>query len=308
MKENQIPALRHSARKLVRELGILNIDIEHSKKTAGEWHALIEVSRAPGLTISELGKLLLMTLSTTSRLVKSLVNHGFFELREGSDKRERSLYLTKAGEGEIIKIDHYSDAKIIGAFEFLTKEEIDGIIHAISRYGEALEQSRKMREEVSIHTLSTSRALRKQIVNMISDIQLNEFQIPITKETNAGMLNAEEEYYYNNSCNFWYAVNDAGKIIGSIGLKNLGNGNGEIKKLFVVREYRGKGVAQRLMETLMKAASKHRFKSLFLGTVDTLKAAHNFYRKYDFVQVNRKELPSTFEVNPLDHFFFRKKL
>jgi hypothetical protein len=52
---------------------------------------------------------------------------------------------------------------------------------------------------------------------MISDIQEKEFWIPITKETNSGVLKAEEEFYYNNSYNFWYAVNDEGKILGSIG-------------------------------------------------------------------------------------------
>ena len=123
-----------------------------------------------------------------------------------------------------------------------------------------------------------------------------------------GILKAEEEYYYDNSYNFWYAVNDAGKIVGSVGLKKIDACYGEIKKLFVVKEYRGKGVAQKLMNTLFKAASKHQFEFLILGTVDKLHAAHKFYAKYGFTLMLQQDLPYGFERNPLDTLFFIKAL
>lgn len=308
MKETQIEILRHTARKLIRELGMLELDPENPLKTPGQWHALIEVAKTPGITISELGHLLLMSISSISRLVKSLAKNGFLSLKEGNDKREKSLFLTDRGSEEIRKINVFSDSKIKGAFEFLTAKEIEQIISAITKYGEALEKSRAMREDVKIVTLSTSRTIRKQIVNMLSDIQKKEFQIPITSETNSGVLKAEEEYYYNNSYHFWYAVNNEGKILGSIGLKKINNQYGEVKKLFVIKEYRGKEVAQKLMTTLLKAAEKHKFEFLVLGTVDKFHAALKFYSKYGFTPTNLKELPQEFEVNPLDNRFFRAKV
>jgi len=308
MKEKQIETLRYAARKLIRELGMLELDPENSLKTPGHWHSLIEVARYPGITISELGRLLLMSISTVSRLVKSLVKNGFLDLKEGNDKREKSLYLTDRGEIEIQKINVFSDSKIKGAFEFLNDADIHQIIGAIGKYGEALEKSRVMRQEIKVVTLSTSRTLRKQIVNMISDIQKKEFLIPITKETNAGVLKAEEEFYYNNSYNFWYAVNEEGKILGSIGLKKISNQYGQIKKLFVIKDYRSKGVAQKLMNTLLKAASKHKLEFLVLGTVDKFHAAHKFYIKSGFIPINRKDLPSGFEVNSFDNLFFKREV
>jgi DNA-binding MarR family transcriptional regulator/N-acetylglutamate synthase-like GNAT family acetyltransferase len=308
MKEKQIEALRSSARKLIRELGMLDLEPDNAQKTPAHWHALIEVAKNQGITISELGRILLMTISTISRLIKSLVKEGFLDLKEGKDKREKSLFLTNKGGVEIQKINAFSDSKITGAFEFLTDEDVHQIIRAIIKYGDALEKSRVMREEVKIVTLSTSRTIRKQIVNMISDIQSKEFLIPITDETNAGVLRAEEEFYYNNSYNFWYAVNAEGKILGSIGLKKINREYGEIKKLFVIKEYRSKGVAQKLMDTLLKAASKHQFKFLILGTVDKLQAAHKFYTKYGFALVKQKDLPKEFERNPLDSLFFKRKI
>jgi len=237
-----------------------------------------------------------------------LAKNGFLNLKEGKDKREKSLFLTDRGQVEIRKIDAFSDSKIKGAFEFLNDKEIHQIISAITKYGEALEKSRAMREEIKIVTLSTSRTIRKQIVNMISDIQEKEFLIPITKEINSGVLKAEEEYYYNNSYNFWYAVNNEGKVLGSIGLKKISDQYGEIKKLFVIKEYRSKGVAQKLMDTLLKAALKHKFEFLILGTVDKFQAASKFYTKQGFTLISQKDLPCGFEINPFDNLFFRKEI
>ena len=308
MKDKQIEALRHTARKLIRELGMLEIDPKNSQKIPGHWHALIEVGKSPGITITELGRQLLMSISTISRLVKSLAKNGFLNLKKGDDKREKSLFLTDRGQIEIRKINVFSDSKISGAFEFLTDEEINQIISAITKYGEALERSRTMREEIKVVTLSTSRTIRKQIVNMISDIQEKEFLIPITKETNSGVLKAEEEFYYNNSYNFWYAINNEGNILGSIGLKKISSRYGEIKKLFVIKDYRSKGVAQKLMGTLLKAALKHKFEFLVLGTVDKFHAAHKFYSKSGFSLMGQKDLPRGFETNPFDNLFFRREI
>jgi DNA-binding MarR family transcriptional regulator/N-acetylglutamate synthase-like GNAT family acetyltransferase len=308
MKEKQIESLRYSARKLIRELGMLELDPENAQKTPGQWHALIEVAKSPGITISELGRLLIMSTSTISRIVKSLAEQGFLSFKEGNDKREKSLFLTERGESEIREINVFSDSKISGAFEFLTNDEIHQIIGALTKYSEALEKSRVMREEIKIVTLPTSRTIRKQIVNIISDIQEKEYLIPITKETNAGVLKAEEEFYYNNSYNFWYAVNDEGRILGSIGLKKINDQCGEIKKLFVIKDYRSKGVAQKLMNTLLKATSKHKLEVLILGTVDKFHAALKFYSKCGFTPMNRTDLPAGFKENPIDNLFFRKEI
>lgn len=300
-----IDKLRHCSRKLVRELGMLELNKNNVEETPGHWHALIEISKEPGITISQLGNLLLFSLSTMSRVVKSLVKNGFVNFLEGNDKREKYLYLTDKGLDEIKKIDAFSQSKICGAFEFLTKPEIKHIIDAISKYSEALEKSRSMREDIKIVTLSTSRTIRKQIINMIENIQKNEFAISINDTINLCVLRAEEEFYYEHTYNFWYAVDSNGKILGSIGLKKIDDQYGEIKKFFVIKEYRGKGVAQKLMSTLLKAASKHKFKFLILGTVDKLLAAHKFYNKHGFKQIASKDLPDKFERCVVDTVFFK---
>lgn len=303
---DRIHALRQASRKLVRELGIIQLDKSLTGPTVEHCHAIVEIGQKPGITISEVRDLLLLSPSQATRLVQKLIQSGFVTVQEALDRREKSLILTPAGMQELEKIDLFSKRKIEGAFEELTNDEQEAIVNAIDKYAKALEASRE--KKCKILTISTSRPLRAQIANMVEHIQKEEFNIPVTKEINACILRAEEDFYYNNSYNFWYAVNDKGQVIGCIGLKRLGGTNGEVKKLFVEKSYRGKGVAQKLMETLLKAAQKHNFTHLWLGTVDVLTQAHRFYEKYNFVRIKENELPEGFEKCPFDTYFYTRKL
>ncbi len=308
MKSKKIDTLRQASRKLVRELGIVQLDKSLAGPTAQHCHALVEIGQKPAITISELASLLLLSVSATSRLVQGMVKGGFVEMHDGIDRREKSLFLTSTGTIELKNIDTYSNIKVQGAFEYLTADEQDDIINAIQKYSQALEKSRCMYTNYKILTLSTSRVLRKQLVNMVENIQKNEFQIPITNDINANIVRAEEDFYYNNSYNFWYAIDEQGNIIGSIGLKKINASTAELKKLFVDKRFRSKGVAQKLFDTLLKAALKHGFNTIYLGTVDILHAAHKFYRKNGFVQIDEKALPKDFIKCPLDSMFYCKPI
>jgi DNA-binding MarR family transcriptional regulator/N-acetylglutamate synthase-like GNAT family acetyltransferase len=303
MEKERIDHLRSSSRKIVRELGMLQLS--KGQQTPQHWHALIEIAKEPNITISKLGHHLLLSVSATSRLIDALIKHGFVNVRDGVDKREKYIHLTEKGQLEIKNIDEFSNIRIRGAFEFLSDDDQEQLITALHKYGEALEKSRLSREQVKIRTLSTSRPQRQQIIKMIENIQKNEFLLPITPEINACVLKAEKDFYFNKAYNFWYALDGEGKIIGSIGLKKIDDKSAEIKKFFVDKKYRGKGVAQKLLNTLFKAANKHEFSSLYLGTVSLLKAAQKFYEKCGFTPISQQDLPRGFQVCPLDTVFYK---
>jgi DNA-binding MarR family transcriptional regulator/N-acetylglutamate synthase-like GNAT family acetyltransferase len=302
---DSIDLLRHHSRKLIRELGMLQLSKVDAKEQPSYWHTLIEINKEPDVTISKLGQLLLISMPTLSRIVVSLVNDGFISVMEGRDKRERFLRITEKGKEKIRYIDEYSNIKIKRAFHFLSPEETDHLITALGKYASALEKSRLLRDQVKILRLSTSRTLRKQIVHMIEQIQVKEFNIAITPDINAPVLRAEESFYYHNTCNFWYAVDEQGSIIGSIGLRKINETQGEVKKFFLIPEYRGLGIAQLLLQTLVKSALKHGFVELFLGTVEQLQAAQRFYEKVGFKVVNKGSLPRQFELCHLDTRFYQ---
>ena len=307
MNQKVIDTLRQVSRQLVRELGMLQWDQSEQQETPAYWHALIEIAQEPGITQATLGKRLLLSTATMSRLIQRLEKQKLVKIAVGLDKREKQLSITPAGLEALKKIDDFSADKIKGAFEFMKAAEIKQLIDSISLYANALEKSRQKREQMKILTLSTSRTLRKQVVNMITQIQRDEFGVPVTDEINACVLQAEGTFCYHNACNFWYAVDAEGKVIGSVGLKKVDEQHGEIKKFFVVPEYRGKGLAQQLMAVVAKAAHKHGFGYLVLGTVDILKGAQKFYQKCGFKPIAKKALPKNFEACPLDTVFFKAK-
>lgn len=309
LQEN-INNLRHFSRKLIRELGILEIDKDNEKSTPQHWHALIEISQEPEISISKLAQKLVLHISTASRIVNSLIADKFVKYTTNSDKREKRLQITQKGQNEIKNIDTFSNKKILNAFKFLNKKDQEQIIEAIKKYSFALEKSRIKDElkKIKILTLSNSKALRNQIRSMIEDIQKNEFSIAIPKDANLCVIKAEEDFYFNNSCNFWYATDENGLVIGSIALKKIDNNNGEIKKFFVAKKYRGQKVAQLLMAKLLKAAQNHQFKNLYLGTVDVLKLAQSFYIKSGFTLISKDCLPKNFELCKVDNVFFKGKI
>lgn len=303
-----INQFRFGARKLVRELGILDLEQSHLGRSPKFWHALIEISNHPSITLSALSQLLVLTPSTMTRIINTLLKEGMIQAHSGHDKREKYLVLTPKGKKNIEKVDEFSNKKILGALEYLSPDECLNIANVLMTYANALERSRLKEDSLTIHTLSTSRVLRKQIISFITNIQKNEFNIPITKTINAGILHAEEEYYYKNSYNFWYAIDEQGNIIGCIGLKKINERDGEIKKFFVDHNYRGRGVSRKLFSVLLKAADKHKFSHLYLGTVDILHAAIRFYEKQGFRKIQAHQLPPDFSQCELDTVFFEGKV
>ncbi len=185
---------------------------------------------------------------------------------------------------------------------------MDQIINDISNDTEVSKENKLISENFQIHTLCTSITIRKQIIAMIEHIEEHEFSFEISEEDNLCILRAEESFYYNDCYNFWYAVNGSGQVIGSIGMEKIDEYTAEIRKFFVEQRYRGTGVAFRLMDTLIKAASRYNIDHLYLRTLDVFQAAQNFYRKHGFSKISEQELPLAFRMSNVPYEFFKAKV
>lgn len=93
-----------------------------------------------------------------------------------------------------------------------------------------------------------------------------------------------EVYQYERS-NFWIAIENE-KVIGTIALKNCGSNRGYIKRMYVGKAFRGKGVAHELISTLIRFAKDNGYQELFLGTIEDLIAANKFYKKEGFQKID----------------------
>lgn len=106
---------------------------------------------------------------------------------------------------------------------------------------------------------------------------------------------------------YWVAVAN-GKAVGTIGFSLISNRTIVLKRMFISAAFRGKGIANLLLNVLLTCATEHKMKSIYLGTMSQFKAAHQFYERSGFEKIDRVELPKDFPVNPVDTLFYYKSL
>lgn len=143
------------------------------------------------------------------------------------------------------------------------------------------------------------------VLTLIFAIQQHEFGIPVTVEDQPD-LNAIEQVYQSGAGGFWVAE-QAGRIVGTIGLIGFGERQGALRKMFVAADARGRehGVAARLLAILLDHAREQALTAITLGTIERLHAARRFYEKNGFVEVAGDALPEGFPRMPVDTLFLR---
>ena len=142
------------------------------------------------------------------------------------------------------------------------------------------------------------------IAELILPIQQREFGIPITLEGQPDLGNIRG-FYQTGRGNFWVAEIE-GRTVGTIGLLDIGDSEASLRKMFVAAPFRGKahGIAQRLLEEVLDWATKKGIKRIYLGTTEKFLAAHRFYEKNGFLEIEKGELPRTFPVMSVDSKFY----
>jgi N-acetylglutamate synthase-like GNAT family acetyltransferase len=146
------------------------------------------------------------------------------------------------------------------------------------------------------------------ITDVILPIQREEFGIAITAVDQPDLTDIPG-FYQTGKGQFWVAVKDD-RIVGTISLKDIGNDEAALRKMFVAADVRGReyGVAARLLDALLAHASESGLTAILLGTTDKFLAAHRFYEKNGFSEVTPAELPLSFPRMAVDSKFYRLAL
>ena len=91
--------------------------------------------------------------------------------------------------------------------------------------------------------------------------------------------------YLQDNGKLWIAINEEEDIMGTIAIKQYNQNEAELKRLYVRKDYRGKGLANELYENFIAQAKENSIKRIFLGTYDKLDSAIKFYKKRGFNQI-----------------------
>ena len=149
---------------------------------------------------------------------------------------------------------------------------------------------------------------KDDVIDLIIDIQQNEFHIPIKREDQPDLSDIAN-FYQSGKGNFWVALCN-GRVIGTIALIDIGNYQGALRKMFVKATYRGRtyNTAKLLLLQLMTWARECEVHDIYLGTTEKFLAAHRFYEKNGFSQINKVTLPDTFPIMKVDTKFYKLKV
>ncbi len=109
--------------------------------------------------------------------------------------------------------------------------------------------------------------------------------------------------YFGNGAGVWLA-RDGEAVVGCIALRELEGfeQSGEVKRLYVKPECRGRKIAEQLLEALEEYARGFGYRTLYLDSKDDLIDAIRFYQKHGYEACGR------YNENPQATVFMRKEL
>lgn len=143
MENQKIDLLRHNARSMVRELGLLNDAYFEIGVTLAERHLLIELTSCNCSTMGEIAERLLLDKSTASRLIAKAVKKGYVKCTsDAKDKRKRFLHLTAFGKKILEAFEPIAFNQTKEALLTLAPEEAELVHQGVALYAKGLKNSR----------------------------------------------------------------------------------------------------------------------------------------------------------------------
>ncbi len=139
---------------------------------------------------------------------------------------------------------------------------------------------------------------KKETNDFIISIYVNEFGY---KEARNELETSDYIEYINCNGNFWIALDNDNKIIGTIGIEYVNNDETYLKKLYVLKEYRGTGLAKELLNEVIQFSRKKGFKRIYLSTYGKLERANSFYLKNGFIEYKNRNAN---ELNGDERFYY----
>lgn len=125
---------------------------------------------------------------------------------------------------------------------------------------------------------------------------LREYNLPRDELGKDADLSNVEQNYFTRGGFFGVVIEPAsGKRVGTFGLFPTDANAAELRKMYLLKEARGKGCGRLMMDFAISFSKEAGFRKITLETIGVLKEAISLYRKYGFVEVPPKEVNSRVE-------------
>jgi len=293
MDERQIEQVRSFNRSVTRRIGALSDDFLGRGRPLAESRLLFEIGR-DGADVRDLRARLSLDSGYLSRLLRGLEAQGLAKSQPApDDARARRAVLTPKGRRE---------------FDALDRLSVDYASSLLSPLGDA-QRERLTRAMAEVERLMRAAAVVIEPADPAStdaraciDAYLRELDGRFESGFDATLgPSADPQELVPPSGVLLLARLDE-NALGCGALKVLGEGIGEIKRMWVAPDARGLGIAQRMLDALEAQARAMSLHTLRLDTNRTLLEARALYVRNGYVEIPR------YNENPYADYWFEKKL
>ena len=105
-----------------------------------------------------------------------------------------------------------------------------------------------------------------------------------------GEISRLREIFSETRRNVFWVVDAGGEIIGMFGIECRSNECTELRRMYLDRRHRGRGIAQQMLRCAELRARELDFAKLILSTAEVQKAAIALYHKSGYSLVDRKSV------------------
>lgn len=124
---------------------------------------------------------------------------------------------------------------------------------------------------------SDAKDVRQLVFSVLDEYGLK----PDPGSTDSDLDNIEGDYFQRGGC-FDLLESDEGEVVGTVGLYPIDSTTCELRKMYLLRSQRGKGLGKRLLDHVISQAGELGFERVTLETASVLKEAISLYTSYGF--------------------------
>ncbi|WP_342316202.1 helix-turn-helix domain-containing GNAT family N-acetyltransferase [Lysobacter sp. FW306-1B-D06B] len=293
MDERQIQQVRSFNRSVTRRIGVLSDDYLGRGRPLAESRLLFEIGR-DGADVRDLRARLALDSGYVSRLLRSLEAQGLAKSQPApGDARVRRVTLTAKGRREVEALDRRSQDFATSLLASLGERQRERLTTAMAEVERLMRAASVVVEPVDPASDDAQACI---------DAYLRE----LAERFESGFdpargPSADPDELVPPSGVLLLARLD-GEALGCGALKVIGEGVGEIKRMWVAPNARGLGIAQRLLDALEAQARAMALHTLRLDTNRTLLEARALYARNGYL-----EIPA-YNDNPYADHWFEKRL
>jgi DNA-binding MarR family transcriptional regulator/ribosomal protein S18 acetylase RimI-like enzyme len=251
---------------------------------------LYELAQREIPTATEIGEALGLDAGYLSRVLRSFRKRGLVEAEQGDDRRRRHLTLTAAGRKAFAPLERDARAAVVGMLRPLADDQQLRVLDAMQTVREALGDGADQHQSDEPYTLRDHRpGDMGMVVNRHGVVYAREFGYDerfeaLVAKVVAGFI--ENLQPARERC--WIAERD-GRFLGCVFVVEKKKSVAQLRLLIVEPEARGMGLGRRLVDEVVRFATKAGYKRLQLWTQSELTAARKIYRAAGFEIIGTEE-------------------